>query len=132
MAKKMAAATKKSVGKPNRKRSAVPKLTKRPEVAQENRATRPPAAPAIFYRLHALLETVRSIAVYEDHLCTLLHEVQTHGTVAPELTTDLHFLLDEMPAPATYLEQVEATRRTLPEPSVAKPHQIKRVPKKQR
>ena len=87
-------------------------------VKQRSTSTRkvpaPAAAPvALFYRLNTLLHTVRLIAGFEDHLCTLVHEVKTQGLPSPELTRDLVALFDEMPSSAIYREDLETAREVL-------------------
>ena len=130
MSKKTAVAAKKTAAKAKKKTLGAPTARSRAVTNSRVRATAPPAAAALFYRLHALLGTVRSIAGYEDHLCTLLHEVQTQAAASPELTRDLHALLDEIPAPATYMEEIEATRRTLSNCAPVKKAPSKRLPER--
>ena len=130
MATKKAQVKKKKGQKTSRSAPGKALAAKRQEPTRGARTICPPSPPALGYRLHALLGTVRSIAGYEDHLCTLLHEVQTHGTVSPELTRDLVVLLDEIPAPGLYLEEIEAIRRVMPEPVPASRPANKRLPKK--
>ena len=68
--------------------------------------------PQIFYRLHALLGTIRSIERHEDQLCTLLHEVESTGKVEPAVSRELTELLDGMPS-SEYLEEMNAVRSEL-------------------
>lgn len=77
--------------------------------------TSPPAAqPAIYYSLHTLLETIRVIKLYEDPLCTLLHDIQSAGGASAEVAQELRTMLDEMPA-AAYTLELDGVRRTLDE-----------------
>ena len=54
--------------------------------------------PELYYRGHALLNTVRCIAQHEDRLCVLLHQMKRGGTVGAVLTKELRALLEAMPA----------------------------------
>ena len=54
--------------------------------------------PQLYYRAHALLNTVRCIAQHEDRLCILLHEMKRRGTVGAAMSKELRTLLGEMPA----------------------------------
>ena len=66
----------------------------------------------MYYRLHALLETIRAIKGYEDPLCSLLHTIQTTGAASPEVEGELEELLDAMPSYA-YAEELAALREVL-------------------
>ncbi len=68
--------------------------------------------PKAFYRVHALLHTMRLIQEHEDQLCTLMTEIRNAGEVSPELQTELHALLEEIPA-ADLQSNVDAVRETL-------------------
>lgn len=117
LATKKVVGTKKEAKKPTRKSFAPAGAAHRQKPVARAPAKRSPGVPALFYRLHSLLGTVRSIAGYEDHLCTLLHDVQTHGMASPELTRDLLSILNEMPSPATYREEFEGVRRAPANPA---------------
>lgn len=54
--------------------------------------------PHAYYRLHALLETVRAMQCYEDDLCTLLAEIQRSSKVGAGVRRDLLKTLHSMPA----------------------------------
>ena len=56
------------------------------------------APPELYYRGHALLNTVRCIAQHEDRLCILVHELKRRGTVGPAMTKELRALLEQMPS----------------------------------
>lgn len=86
-----------------------------------------PPSPALFYRLNTLLHTVRVIASHEDGLCTLLHEIKTHGTATPALLADLLAQLDEMPS-ADYADELAAVRDLLSTPAGAPRPRNKRLP----
>ncbi len=68
--------------------------------------------PQVYYRLHALLHTVRVIGQYEDQLCTLLHEMKSTGAVDRKLHRELLGILDEMPSLA-YQADLQTVRAEL-------------------
>lgn len=70
------------------------------KTAQKSLPRRPvvQALPELYYRGHALLNTVRCIAQHEDRLCVLLHEIKRRGTVGAATAKELRKLLEEMPA----------------------------------
>ena len=68
--------------------------------------------PKVYYKLHALLHTVRAIGQYEDQLCTLLHEIERTGAADPKLHRELLGLLEEMPTVA-YQADLNAVRGEL-------------------
>ena len=67
--------------------------------------------PPVFYRLHALLHTIRAIEGYEDQLCTLLHDIKSTGEVNTTVQQELLDLLEEMPT--EYQDELNAIRREL-------------------
>lgn len=80
--------------------------------AKTSRRSKIASATPLFYRLHALLETVRTIAQYEDQLCSLAHEAQSAGALTPEATEELHALLLDLPA-SSYHAELDALHETL-------------------
>lgn len=72
----------------------------------------PPAPSPLYYRLHALLQTIRVIKTCEDPLCTLLHAIQNAGATPPEVAIELKELLDLLPSSA-FAEELHAVRDTL-------------------
>lgn len=54
--------------------------------------------PAIYYRIHALLHTMHAIERFEDHLCSLMHEIQSSGSVSPVISAELRELLADIPS----------------------------------
>ena len=68
--------------------------------------------PAVAYRLHALLHTMHSIEHHEDHLCTLLTEIEREGEVSSALGRELTALLVELPSEA-FVADLEAARRAI-------------------
>ena len=68
--------------------------------------------PPVFYRLHALLGTIRAIEGYEDQLCTLMHEVERTGTVNAQVSVELSGLLEEMPS-SEYRDELAAVKKEL-------------------
>lgn len=68
--------------------------------------------PPVAYRLHALLHTMHSIEHHEDHLCTLLTEIERSGEIGPAVRKELTALLEVLPSQA-FLADLEAARRAL-------------------
>ena len=71
-----------------------------------------PEHPAIFYRLNTLLHTVRSIAEFEDHLCTILHEIKATGAASVSLSHELAEVLEDMPS-TDFTHELQALRAVL-------------------
>ena len=71
-----------------------------------------PRQPAIFYRVNSLLHTVHAIGQYEDHLCSLLHEIKTAGPLHDATREELNLLLDEIPS-VEYEHDLHALRDAL-------------------
>lgn len=86
-----------------------------------------PQSP-VFYRLHALLHTIHAIEQYEDQLCSLMHEIQTSGTVSDVVSEELRELLEQIPS-SGYQDEVNAVRQALP-PTVALPKKKRAAPAK--
>ena len=76
-----------------------------------------PLAPSpLYYRLHALLQTIRVIKTYEDSLCTLLHAIQNASATPAEVAGELKELLDMLPS-SVYTEELRAVRDALHGPN---------------
>jgi hypothetical protein len=54
--------------------------------------------PPVYYRLHALLESIRSLQSHEDELCTMLAGMQRSGRIGPRLERQIEALLHDLPA----------------------------------
>jgi hypothetical protein len=54
--------------------------------------------PAVYYQLHALLQTLRALASHEDDVCALLAHVQRTGRMPASARRELEALLDSLPA----------------------------------
>ena len=67
----------------------------------------------IVHRLHALLHTMRAIEQHEEHLCTLMHHIQTTGQLSPTVIRELRTLLDALPTRA-YQADLDALHQSLP------------------
>lgn len=78
------------------------------KVAKSTKGQKPP----VFYKVNALLHTIRCIEQHEDQLCTILHEIQTSGRVSEEISGELQALLEEMPS-SEYQGDLEALRAAL-------------------
>jgi hypothetical protein len=63
-------------------------------------------------RLHALLNTVRCIAQYEDILCEITHETKGSGELSALLMRELDEILDKIPSHA-YMSDLYAVRAIL-------------------
>ena len=71
--------------------------TRKKPCNQANVSTRS-GLPQAYYRLHALLETVRAMQCCEDDLCTLVAEIRRSGKVGPGMRRDLLKTLQGIPA----------------------------------
>ena len=56
--------------------------------------------PEVYYPLHSLLHTLRSLERHQDQICTLLTAIQRTGTANAGLRRELTALLHELPAAA--------------------------------
>ena len=74
--------------------------------------------PELYYRVHSLLHTVRSIGQHEDELCGLLNEIQSEGGASAMVDQELRALLDEIPS-SEYQVQLDALYASLGEPKRA-------------
>ncbi len=68
--------------------------------------------PEVYYRINSLLYTLRAIAQREDQLCVLMHHMRTSGRLNASLATELHEILEEIPA-HEYLADLQALRTSL-------------------
>lgn len=50
-----------------------------------------------YYQLHSLLQTIRDLAAHEDHICSLLHELEHTGKLSAAVRRELRALLAELP-----------------------------------
>lgn len=85
--------------------------TRKPKTKQASRKSTE-ARPPAFYRINALLHTMRSIEAHEERLCSLMNEIKTADAVSPEVLEELRDVLDSIPSDE-YLEDLTALRRTL-------------------
>ncbi len=53
--------------------------------------------PDAYYKLHGLLDSIRTLAAQEDEVCTLLASVQQQGKLTADVRRDLARLLDALP-----------------------------------
>jgi hypothetical protein len=83
---------------------------------------------ALSHRLHALLHSVRTIAHFEDELCTLLHATE-HAKPSPADLKDLRKLLSRIPA-SDYLDDLEAVRAVIDIPAPRQPRAAKKLSSK--
>ena len=87
----------------------------RSPATKQRRAAKPQLSahqPSLFYKVHALLHTVRTIGQYEDQLCTLMTDIRNTGAVSTEVSRELLDLLEDMPS-ADYASELHALRRAL-------------------
>ncbi len=89
----------------------------------------PRSSVTLPHRLHALLHTVRTIAHFEDELCTLLHAAEHAETLSPELSKELTTVLGNMPKD-DYLDELEAVRSSIDMPARRRPRTAKKVSSK--
>ena len=57
-----------------------------------------PGMPPVYNHLYALLHTLRALEHHQDHICTLLAEMQRTGKANAALRRELTMLLHELPA----------------------------------
>ena len=53
--------------------------------------------PPVYNHLYALLHTLRALECHQDHICTLLAELQRTGEANAALRKELTDLLQELP-----------------------------------
>jgi hypothetical protein len=87
------------------------------------------SAVTLPHRIHALLHTVRTIAHFEDELCTLLHAAEHAKASSPELCKELRALLTRMPA-NEYLYDLEAVRGAIDISALRRPQAAKQLSSK--
>ncbi len=80
--------------------------TAKPCQEPANAASRPGLPPA-YHHLYALLHTLRSLATHQDHICTLLADIQRTGKLNATTRRELNGLLHELPT-ASLNAEVEA------------------------
>ncbi len=69
-----------------------------PKPCQETAAAAArPGLPPAYHQLYALLHTLRSLASQQDHICTLLAEIQRTGKLNATLRRELTELLHGLP-----------------------------------
>ncbi len=56
-----------------------------------------PGLPSAYHRLYALLHTLRHLGAQQDHICTLLAEIQRTGKLNATLRRELTALLHDLP-----------------------------------
>jgi hypothetical protein len=56
-----------------------------------------PRMPSAYYSLHALLQTLRQFEQHEDHICTLLNEMESTGKISAKVSRELRQLLGDLP-----------------------------------
>ncbi len=100
-------------------------MTKKKEVP-ETAGRQKDTLPVAYYRMNALLHTIRCIAQHEDHLCTLMHEIKEAGHLGAEVSEELGVLLAELPA-HDYLDDLSAAQTLLAVEGASSP--IKRTRK---
>ena len=57
-----------------------------------------PGLPPAYQHLYALLHTLRALAGKQDHICTLLAEIQQAGKVKAPVRREIIALLHELPS----------------------------------
>ncbi|HEV2578667.1 MAG TPA: hypothetical protein VGU25_15790 [Acidobacteriaceae bacterium] len=72
-------------------------MATRKKPCSEGNDTVQPGLPAAYYQVHALLETVRTLACCEDDLCALLAEIRRSGKVGAGARRELLKVLHSMP-----------------------------------
>ena len=56
-----------------------------------------PGLPSAYHHLYALLHTLRHLGAQQDHICTLLAEIQRTGRLTVTLRRELSALLHDLP-----------------------------------
>ena len=54
--------------------------------------------PDVYYPLHALLHTLRTLEQHQDQICTLLTDIQRSGKVGASVRKELTALLNQLPS----------------------------------
>ena len=63
-----------------------------------------PGLPPAYHHLYALLHTLRHLAAEQDHICTLLADIQRTGKLTATTRRELTTLLHELPTAALNAE----------------------------
>ena len=85
--------------------------------------------PEAFYRIDALLRTMRVIAQHEDRLCTLHHTIQRARSLDPDILAELQTFLGELPS-HEYAADLAAVHAALAPPAKPKKQPAAKKPKK--
>ena len=56
--------------------------------------------PDVYYPLHSLLHTLRTLEQHQDQICTLLTDIQRSGKVGASVRKELTALLNQLPSAA--------------------------------
>lgn len=83
-------------------------MTTRKKPCNEATATAREGLPPVYYRVYALLQTIRALASHEDELCSLLAEIQRTGRIGPRSQRALSELLHSLPAMSLHAEIEQA------------------------
>lgn len=67
---------------------------------QQETQTARPGLPDVYYHLHSLLHTLRSLEGQQDQLCSLLADIQRSGKVGAATRRDLAAVLHKLPSAA--------------------------------
>ncbi len=73
-------------------------MATRNKPCQDTSPTAQPGMTPLYNHLYALLHTLRALECRQDHLCTLLAEIQRTGKVDAALRRELADVLHELPA----------------------------------
>ena len=64
--------------------------------SSESEAARP-GLPEVYYPLHSLLHTLRTLEQHQDQICTLLTDIQRSGKAGAAVRRELTTLLEKLP-----------------------------------
>ena len=73
-------------------------MATRTKPCQETTQTPKPGMPPVYNHLHAVLHTLRALECHQDHICTLLAEIQRTGKASAALRRELTELLHNLPS----------------------------------
>lgn len=73
-------------------------MATRTKPCQDTTPTAQPGMPPVYHHLYALLHTLRALECQQDHICTLLAEIQRTGKTSAALRRELTDLLHNLPA----------------------------------
>ena len=65
---------------------------------EQQAAAAKPGLPTVYYPLHSLLHTLRTLEQHQDHICTLLTDIQRSGKVGASVRKELTALLNQLPS----------------------------------